>query len=182
MAGVSVAAVVTLGGGGDDPNGDTDGAPAATDARLPESVEDVVLVGLGGDEDRRLGELLGDAPIVLNFFASWCVPCIEEMPDFERVHRDLGDRVSFLGLAAQDTEDDAIAIVEQTGVTYPTYADPVADALTFFEAMAMPATVFLAPNGEILEVHSRPFDESGLRDKINEHFELGGVAQDSAGP
>lgn len=185
VAGVTVAAFVTLGdddGGDDDGGSNTIDVPAASRGQLPESVEEVRLVGLDDGEDRRLGELLGEAPIVLNFFASWCVPCIEEMPDFQRVHQDLRDQVRFLGLAAQDTQDDAIALVEQTGVTYPTYADPVADALSFFEATAMPTTVFLAPDGEILEVHSRPLDESGLRDKINEHFELGGVAQDSAAP
>ena len=46
-------------------------------------------------------------PVLVNFFASTCVPCITEMPDLEEVHRQLGDEVTFLGLALQDRPEDA---------------------------------------------------------------------------
>src|SRR5687768_1393784 len=44
-----------------------------------------------------LGDLRG-TPVVLNFFAEWCPPCVTEMPAFEAVHQELGDRVAFVGL------------------------------------------------------------------------------------
>lgn len=169
-----VAAACGGGGTGSASESDPADATPPVDAEdVPESVEDVVLAPLGEDDDQaaRLDDLLGEKPIVLNFFASWCQPCIEEMPVFETVHRDLGDEVTFLGLAMMDGEDRAVDIVETTGVTYPTYADPDGSALTFFEGTQMPTTVFLSPEGETLDVHSRALTENQLRDEIAEHFE-----------
>jgi len=55
---------------------------------------DFRLLDLEG-EPRRLSEI--DGPIVLNFWASWCEPCIEEMPEFELVNQEAGGRVTFIG-------------------------------------------------------------------------------------
>ena len=66
----------------------------------------------------------------MNFFASTCTPCITEMPAFEEVHQELaGEPLAFLGLAVTDRADDALALVEQTGVTYPTAQDPDASVI-----------------------------------------------------
>jgi thiol-disulfide isomerase/thioredoxin len=135
---------------------------------LPESTEDVVLGGLDGGPERRLGELLGERPVVLNFFASWCVPCMREMPAFEAVHQDLGDQVTFLGMANRDDPDQAREMVERTGVTYPTFADPESSAITYFGGMVMPTTVFIDASGEVLEVASEELTEDELRRKIDD--------------
>ena len=82
---------------------------------LPASVEEVRLTGLGGAESQTLGDYVGDKPVVLNFFASWCVPCLDEMPAFEAVHQQLGDQVNFVGLANLDSEDKALEIAVTKG-------------------------------------------------------------------
>ena len=131
---------------------------------LPESTAEVRLAALGeGGTDRALGELLGTRPVVLNFFASWCAPCIEEMPAFEQVHRSLGDRVAIVGMAYRDSAEDALATVARTGVTYPTYADAEGSALTCFGGTSMPATVFIDAAGEVVDVHSGALTEDALR-------------------
>jgi thiol-disulfide isomerase/thioredoxin len=135
---------------------------------LPESVAAVRLASLEGGADRSLGEVVGARPAVVNFFGSWCAPCIEEMPAFERVHQDLGDQVVFLGLANRDAPEDALATVERTGVTYPTFDDPDAAALTYFGGLAMPTTVFIDATGEVVDVNSGPLTEDELRAKITD--------------
>jgi cytochrome c biogenesis protein CcmG, thiol:disulfide interchange protein DsbE len=166
--------VLALGGGDPDDDGTATEVPLTPQGAVPESVQAVALGSIDGGPDQTLGDLLGDRPVVVNFFASWCQPCLEEMPVFERVHQELGDQVRFVGLAVNDTPDRAREIVADTGVTYPTYTDTEGAALTFFEGLAMPTTVFLGADGEVLEVHSRELSEDQLRDRIREHFAVEG--------
>ena len=79
--------------------------------------------------DNRVASLaaLQGKPTVVNFFASWCTPCLLEMPDFERLHQSLGDRVNFLGLNFEEDATQARKVIEQTKVTYPIALDPRVD-------------------------------------------------------
>ncbi|MBN2622562.1 MAG: hypothetical protein JXA83_04295, partial [Acidimicrobiales bacterium] len=60
--------------------------------------------------------------------------------------------------------------VASTGVTYPTFDDPDASALTYFGGLAMPTTVFIDAGGEVVDVHSGPLTEDELRDRISDLF------------
>jgi thiol-disulfide isomerase/thioredoxin len=63
-------------------------------------------------------------PLVVNFFASWCTPCIAELPRFEEVHQELGDQVKFVGLNLQDAPDAGLAVIARTGISYDVGRDP----------------------------------------------------------
>jgi cytochrome c biogenesis protein CcmG/thiol:disulfide interchange protein DsbE len=187
LALAAAAAVVLIagpgdsGGSGDEQASDESGTLGLTpQGDLPASVHDIPLGTLAedGPVEGNLHELMDGRPMVVNFFASWCQPCIEEMPAFEQVHQDLGDQVRFVGLAEPPNLEDARELVGQTGVTYPTYADPQGSALAFFEAVNMPTTVFLTADGEVLEMRSRELTEEQLRDKLDEHF---GVSSGGSG-
>jgi len=134
----------------------------------------VALATLGGDDDRRTErgaaggimavELEGfdgqrltleryrGRPLVVNFFASWCGPCAREMPDFARVHRDLGDEVTFLGVNLQDNPQAALALVERSGVAYDLGRDQGA-LFAAVGGVAMPTTAFITAEGEVVDVH-----------------------------
>ena len=107
-------------------------------------------------------------PLVLNFFASWCPPCIREMPAFEEAHQTYGDQVAFLGLAVNDTVEDSTAIVEETGITYDLGRDPRGDLIAELGGIAMPTTVLVAADGTILDVHSGELSAAGLETRITE--------------
>jgi cytochrome c biogenesis protein CcmG, thiol:disulfide interchange protein DsbE len=176
----ALGVVALLDGGGAEGAGDSDGGSAAGGTsdgyelspagELPASVAEVRLGSLEGGDDRSLGELIGSRPVVVNFFASWCVPCIDEMPAFERVHRSLAGQVAFVGMANRDAPEDALATVETTGVTYPTFDDPDASALTYFGGLTMPTTVFIDAAGEVVDVNSGPLTEDELRARITDLF------------
>jgi cytochrome c biogenesis protein CcmG, thiol:disulfide interchange protein DsbE len=177
LALAAAAAVVVFAGvgSGDDDSSDG-GVPAADTAaltpegELPESVHAIQLGALDGGADRVLHELMDGRPLVVNFFASWCQPCIEEMPAFERVHQALGDEVTIVGLALPPDVESAPELVADTGVTYPTYADADGAAFTFFEGANMPTTVFLAPDGAVREVNTGELREQEILAKLDEHF------------
>jgi thiol-disulfide isomerase/thioredoxin len=107
-----------------------------------------------------------DRPLVLNFFASWCPNCIHEMPGFERVHGQLGDRVGFLGVSQSDSRSASIQLAHQTGITYPAGFDASGRFFNAWGSFGMPTTVFIRAGGEIAYVYSGGIDEATLRSLI----------------
>jgi cytochrome c biogenesis protein CcmG, thiol:disulfide interchange protein DsbE len=125
-----------------------------------------------GGTTTDLADLLG-RPLVINFFGSWCVPCIREMPVIERVAADLGDEVTFLGLAVRDRPEDARRIVADTGVTYRVGRDVDDRVYTTVGAAMMPTTAFVSPDGEVVRVRLGELDEDELRSLIADHLGVG---------
>ena len=107
---------------------------------------------------------------MVNFFGSWCAPCTTEMPAFERVHEAYGDRVAFLGLAVNDTVEDALGIVEQTGVTWDLGRDPRGVLVEELGGIGMPTTVLVDGRGRLLEAHTGELSARELTELIEEHF------------
>lgn len=105
-------------------------------------------------------------PVVVNFWASWCTPCKVEMPDFEKVHQSLGDKVAFVGVNSQDKPADAQKAADAAKVTYTLATDPDDKILTAFEAIGLPMTVFVDKDGKVASVHQGQLSEGALRDAI----------------
>ena len=157
VAAVAVAggSVLALSGG---PGADSDGGD------LP----DVTLTDFDG-EQATLDEFSGD-PLVVNFYASWCPPCIGEMRDaFGPVDRDL-DGVTFVGVALQDDPEAALGVAEQTGVAYALVQDPEGELYRAFELAAMPATVYVDAEGQVRGSHNGALTRSQLEDQIATHL------------
>ena len=155
------------------PNSDDSGVAAdvalAGDLRVGGAIREMRLPRLSGDGVVDYAGL-DDRPLVINFFASWCPTCIGEMPEFERVHRLLGDEVTFLGVSQSDSKDAAIQLASDTGITYETAFDERGELFRAFGAFGMPTTVFVRPGGEILEVWAGGLDARGLRQLLAENF------------
>ena len=106
-------------------------------------------------------------PLVVNFFASWCAPCLAEMPGFERTSQDLGDRVAFLGINLQDSPEAGRQVVERTGITYDVARDPSGSLFQSFGAIAMPTTVLIDANGQVVDLISGELSARSLRERID---------------
>jgi len=111
-------------------------------------------------------------PLVVNFFASTCAPCIAEMPDFESVHQSHGNRVAFVGLAVNDGVRQARGIVDETGVTYDIGLEPGDDLIIELGGYGLPTTVFVSGDGEVLETHTGALTSADLVEKLENHFDL----------
>jgi cytochrome c biogenesis protein CcmG/thiol:disulfide interchange protein DsbE len=107
-------------------------------------------------------------PLVLNFFASWCVPCRKEMPGFERVHRRLGAEVAFLGINNQDQQEPALQLLRETGVSYPAGYDPAGKVALNYGLFGMPTTIFISPQGQVLKRRTGEISESELEATIRQ--------------
>jgi len=108
------------------------------------------------------------APLVINFWASWCPACVGELPEFQTVHEQRGDEVTFLGIANADIRPAAVDLAGDVGLTYTLADDPTGELFRNFGLIAMPSTLFVTPDGQILEVFAGQLDESALNDRIDE--------------
>ena len=127
-----------------------------TDA-LPDGppAPDFVLETLDGRE-LALSDLRGK-PVVMNFWASWCVPCRVEMPILEDAAQRYRGRVHFLGVNALDRPALAREFARKLGVTFPSVVDEDGVVLAKYRVVGLPTTVFVTRSGRLFEVHAGPF-------------------------
>lgn len=85
--------------------------------------------------------------VVLNFWASWCTPCRQEMPILERVWKEFRDQgLVVLGIDVLDDEGDAAAFLKALAITYPNVFDPDQTRMRLYRVAALPTTILIDRN------------------------------------
>lgn len=153
------------------PSGEPVTATAATETSstaAQDAVPNVRFRYFDGSEG-SLDDFAG-TPTVINFWASWCPPCIIEMPAFEAVHVELAPQVAFLGFNVGDEPGAARKLAAQTGVTYPLGEDPDSAIFQAFGGIGMPTTVLVDAEGMIVHMVASRLKAQDLRALIAEHL------------
>lgn len=115
---------------------------------------------------------IADGPLVANLWATWCPPCVAEMPAFDEVAGDPDVAgVTIVGINVGDDAADATSFAAELGVTYPQFTDPDGLLSTALSVSALPATAFFAADGTLVSVHSGAFTADELRAAIRDAFE-----------
>jgi cytochrome c biogenesis protein CcmG, thiol:disulfide interchange protein DsbE len=118
-----------------------------------------------------LGSLRGKA-VVLNFWASWCVPCKEEAPLLEQAWREHRDRgLVVLGVDARDFKGDARKFMRRFGLTYPIVHDGPGATLGRWGVTGFPETFFIDRAGKVVALELGPF-HNGNKDEFDEKIAL----------
>ncbi len=112
------------------------------------------LRGLDG-EVVRLGDLAG-RPVVINFWATWCQPCIVEHPVLLAGSRRYAGRVSFLGIVYQDRPELIRQFVRERGAWGPSLVDPENGVAIAYGVYGAPETFFIDTAGNIAEKVTGP--------------------------
>jgi peroxiredoxin len=151
-----------------DPN-----APADLQGRdvTGESVPDVSLPRFDRGEMTGATGSLADyrgRPLVVNFFASYCTPCVTEMPDFEQVRNRLGNDVAFVGVDTLEQEATGGEIIRKTGITYDVLFDKQGQIASGIDLLNMPTTLFVNADGTIVNVHTGRLSQAELEQIIRD--------------
>lgn len=104
--------------------------------------------GLDGGQV-KLSDFKG-RPVLVNFWATWCAPCVKEIPDIATFAKESGDKVRVLGIALDwDDEKQLKAFAKKVGHTYPLVLGNDASEKTFGKVKGLPTTIVYDPNGKI---------------------------------
>ncbi|MCI0570575.1 MAG: redoxin family protein [Myxococcaceae bacterium] len=123
-------------------------------------------------------EKLKGRPVVMNFWATYCGPCKLEHPVLEWGHRNLGQKAQFVGVAFDDTEENARRYLAQNGASFPQLLDERGQLAVEFGTTGVPETYFIDAAGVIVHKHIGPIDPETLVGWVQR---LAGLASTSAG-
>jgi cytochrome c biogenesis protein CcmG/thiol:disulfide interchange protein DsbE len=118
------------------------------------------LLGAGGEGS--LSDYRGKV-VVLNFWASWCPPCTDELPLLERTQRRIEGRGgTVLGVNYKDIPEDAMSFVRRFGLTYPSLRDREGDYAQDYASTGFPETFVVDRRGRIAASRRGPVDQRWL--------------------
>jgi cytochrome c biogenesis protein CcmG, thiol:disulfide interchange protein DsbE len=105
--------------------------------------------------------------VLVNFWASWCIPCKEEAPaleEFQRRHG--GPKFTVVGIDSRDLTDDGRAFVRSYALSYPQLRDGDGDIAHDFGTTGVPENYLVDPNGKVRWLLRGPVDEEYLRTQV----------------
>lgn len=154
---VLIVGMLLVQGRGDDGGGKTAGKHPAPDFTL--KMFDGSTFSLSGHKG---------APVVLNFYASWCTTCGIEVFDLEKVYQEyLIKKVMFVGVAIDDVEEKARAYVKKYEITYPTGFDADGTIKKAYALHGVPFTFFIDKEGFITYIHGGAVTEALLKYELD---------------
>ncbi len=129
---------------------------------------DITVLDKEGNEV-RLSQKFGK-PIVVNFWATWCGPCKSEMPAFDKLYTEYGDRVEFMMVnqtdGARDTIEKVNEFIKAEDYEFPVYYDINNEAYYVYGASSIPATLFINQEGKIVQGILGAMNEDMIRTYI----------------
>jgi len=136
---------------------------------LDNEAPDFTLKSLAGP-NLRLQEQRGDV-VLINFWASWCGPCRQEMPILDRLHSRYQEAgFSVFGVNVEGKRKPAEKIANKTNVTFPVLIDEGQKVSELYDLEAMPTTVVVDRNGKVRYIHRgyKPGDEAKYIDVVKQ--------------
>jgi len=119
----------------------------------------------------KIQELLAtsEQPVVLNVWASWCIPCRSEAPLLRTAHAESGTEVRFVGIDVDDSQQGAREFIAEFGLDgFEHYFDAQGEVPAHLGGRGVPLTFFYAPGGELIHLHSGVIDERTLALQVDE--------------
>ena len=154
--GAVAAIVIAIGGAyawqqrASKPGGSMGVVNASARAKVGEAAPDFVLEDASTGRAVKLSDYRG-RPVVLNFWATWCVPCRSEMPDLQRAYEQRAQSGDLVVIGVDDKEPANVvtAFTHDLGVTFPILLDRTSNVRSHYGVVGLPGTFFIDRNGVI---------------------------------
>ena len=175
---VAVFAYRTLGDSGNLPGQTGSGVPQGSQTSQGQTAADNAVrladfdaeVYAADGSSTRLTTIAGGKPLVINFWATWCPYCVEEMPDFQGLYERYGNRIEFAMIDAVGTRSETMqmgaAYVADHGFTFPVYYDLDGAAVKAYEVTGFPSTIVYDGNGDMVRYYVGRVDTGALDDVL----------------
>jgi cytochrome c biogenesis protein CcmG/thiol:disulfide interchange protein DsbE len=118
------------------------------------------LAPVGGGSRVSLDSFRG-RPVVVNFWATWCVPCFQEHAALTAAARTFGD-VQFVGIVYEDEEPKTQAFLQERSAPYPSLMDPDGKTAIDYGVFGVPETFFIDAGGRIVDKYVGPLDRETI--------------------
>jgi cytochrome c biogenesis protein CcmG/thiol:disulfide interchange protein DsbE len=132
---------------------------------LGPGLPDLTLACLGGGAPVALRGKGTGTPMLVNVWASWCPPCVEEVPALVAFADKAAGRVGVVGVATEDPQDKALTFAKQFGMRYPSVVDDDGAILRAFRP-GPPVTLFLDASGRVAYKHSGKFESAAQIEQL----------------
>lgn len=130
-----------------------------------EAAHDFALFTLDG-ATLRLSDLRGRW-VLVNFWATWCAPCREEMPYLDRLAADHADHLSVLAVNMRESEESVRAFAEELSLQLPILLEPDDATLLAYYVRGLPMSVLIDPDGNVLQRMMGPIQPGVIERAIN---------------
>ncbi|MEE1087124.1 MAG: TlpA disulfide reductase family protein [Schaedlerella sp.] len=91
--------------------------------------------------------------VLMNFWATWCSPCVGEMPAFEQLYKELGDQVEILAVNVGEESKTVNAFVEENGYNFPIAYDQMYEICLKYPSEGIPYTLVIGKDGKIADIY-----------------------------
>ena len=98
----------------------------------------------------KMSDLKGQF-VVLNFWSTWCVPCIKEMPEFQKAHESLKHKVKIIGINLAESKEKIGEFTKINRLSFPILLDAYGNVSQEYKVVNLPVTFFITPDGVIRE-------------------------------
>lgn len=115
------------------------------------SVPDFKLTSLDGTTTSLID--FRERPLILNFWASWCEPCREEMPSLQQVYEGLEDRIFIVGINYAESSSHVLSFTHAIGVTFPVLLDSKGEVAESYRIVGFPTSFFVNSEGKLAADH-----------------------------
>jgi thiol-disulfide isomerase/thioredoxin len=123
------------------------------DFEVGKNISELLFTPLGGSSKVSLGSVIKGRGAVIDFWSTWCRPCVLMLPDMEKAHQKLHKDVAVISLSLDPSREAAQKIIKEKGCTFPTF---VADADLINSGIILPQTVIVNRKGVVTHVgHGR---------------------------